>query len=186
MLHFSYIKLLFVSFLSLMLTQQFILKMLATTTDSPRVESVIKFSNENILQYLQELVGITNQTGIHAMSTAKIFVLLKSRKTKGRRVPLEHCQRGVLFDVKTMKQTDPLFLHLKIKRVTFPHKIVYYLKVSFLIDVITQKKIYIHNFNLILEDFKTTFFYHLTIKFYSRNLTFRTTKQLNVYLFSLQ
>ena len=37
---------------------------MTTATDSPRVEIVKKSSNDNILQYFQKLVEITNKTAI--------------------------------------------------------------------------------------------------------------------------
>ena len=38
--------------------------MMNATTDSSRVENAKKFSNDNILQYLQELVGIIKKIAI--------------------------------------------------------------------------------------------------------------------------
>ena len=72
----------FATFLLMVLTKQYALKITATTTHSQRAEIVKKICGSDIiLQYFQDLYNW--------MSIADIFVLLKFRKAEGSSVALD-------------------------------------------------------------------------------------------------
>ena len=82
--------------------------MMNTTSDSLRVEIVKKFSNDNILQYHQELAEITNKIAIQWYCQYICSAKMQTSKAlgiQGQEIQLEHHLRIVLFDVNSSSHT---------------------------------------------------------------------------------